>query len=231
MARKAKILLVEAASSSLSDLLTAVNYARSVSGVVAVSMSWGGSDFSGEGNYDSYFTTPSGHTGVTFLASSGDSGRRLDSGYFVQRRIGGRHHFECQQFREITQAKPVGATAAAASAHRSNRPTKKALSPKARPTAPIPTYLTTPIPIRALRFTIHTKLRRLGANGEARATPPRNGRLDRHRRSRTHARRRRRRWTATQTLPLLYLLAQQRFSRRYRRHKHRVSALFGRDRV
>ena len=74
IAQKAKILLVEAASSSLSDLLTAVNYARSVSGVVAVSMSWGGSDFSGESNYDSYFTTPSGHSGVTFLASSGDSG-------------------------------------------------------------------------------------------------------------------------------------------------------------
>jgi hypothetical protein len=74
IAQKAKILLVEASSSSLSDLLTAVNYARNVSGVVAVSMSWGGSDFSGESNYDSYFTTPSGHAGVTFLASSGDSG-------------------------------------------------------------------------------------------------------------------------------------------------------------
>jgi subtilase family serine protease len=70
----AKILLVEAKSSSDSDLMTAVNYARSASGVSVVSMSWGGSEFSGQTAYDSYFTTPSGHTGVTFIASSGDSG-------------------------------------------------------------------------------------------------------------------------------------------------------------
>jgi hypothetical protein len=37
---------------------------------VAVSMSWGGSEFSGESSYDSYFS----HPGVTFVASSGDSG-------------------------------------------------------------------------------------------------------------------------------------------------------------
>ena len=47
---------------------------RHASGVVAVSMSWGGGEFSGETSYDSYFTTPSGHGGVTFVASSGDSG-------------------------------------------------------------------------------------------------------------------------------------------------------------
>jgi hypothetical protein len=70
----AKILLVEANSASYSDLLTAVKYAASASGVVAVSMSWGGGEFSSESTYDSYFTTPSGHTGVTFVASSGDSG-------------------------------------------------------------------------------------------------------------------------------------------------------------
>jgi subtilase family serine protease len=70
----AKILLVEASSSSDSDLLTAVKYARSAGGVSVVSMSWGGSEFSGQTAYDSYFTTPSGHTGVTFIASSGDSG-------------------------------------------------------------------------------------------------------------------------------------------------------------
>ncbi len=44
----ANILLVEANSSSFSDLLTAVNTARNAAGVVAVSMSWGGSEFSGE---------------------------------------------------------------------------------------------------------------------------------------------------------------------------------------
>jgi hypothetical protein len=70
----ANILLVEASSSFYSDLLTAVQYAASQSGVVAVSMSWGGGEFSGETSFDSYFQTPSGHDGVTFVASSGDSG-------------------------------------------------------------------------------------------------------------------------------------------------------------
>jgi hypothetical protein len=70
----AKILLVEANSASFSDLLTAVKYAASQPGVVDVSMSWGGNEFSGETAYDSYFQTPSGHSGVTFIASSGDSG-------------------------------------------------------------------------------------------------------------------------------------------------------------
>ena len=37
-------------------------------------MSWGGGESSGETSSDSYFTTPAGHTGVTFLASSGDTG-------------------------------------------------------------------------------------------------------------------------------------------------------------
>ena len=70
----ANILLVEANSSSFSDLLTAVNTARNAAGVVAVSMSWGGSEFSGETSYDSDFTTPAGHAGVSFFVSSGDDG-------------------------------------------------------------------------------------------------------------------------------------------------------------
>jgi hypothetical protein len=70
----AKIVLVEASSSNLNDLLTAVNYARNLAGVSVVSMSWGAGEFSGESSYDSYFTTPAGHAGVTFVASSGDSG-------------------------------------------------------------------------------------------------------------------------------------------------------------
>ncbi len=37
-------------------------------------MSWGVSEFAGETNYDSYFTTPAGHAPVAFVASSGDSG-------------------------------------------------------------------------------------------------------------------------------------------------------------
>jgi subtilase family serine protease len=81
IAPQADIVLVEAKSASFADLLNAVNYARSLSGVVAVSMSWGGTEFSGEQGYDSYFTTPAGHLdtsgaagGVVFVASSGDTG-------------------------------------------------------------------------------------------------------------------------------------------------------------
>jgi len=67
----AKVLLVEAASSSFSDLLAAVDYARSRSDVVAISMSWGGSEFSLESTYDSHFTSA---YGATFFASAGDNG-------------------------------------------------------------------------------------------------------------------------------------------------------------
>jgi hypothetical protein len=70
----ATILLVEANSNSYVDLLRAVDYARTYPGVDAVSMSWGGSEFAGETSFDSHFTTPAGHSGVTFFASAGDSG-------------------------------------------------------------------------------------------------------------------------------------------------------------
>jgi subtilase family serine protease len=74
MAPGANILLVEANSSSEGDLFAAVQYAASQPGVSVVSMSWGGSEFSSESYYDSIFTTPAGHQGVAFIASSGDSG-------------------------------------------------------------------------------------------------------------------------------------------------------------
>src|SRR5207244_2794009 len=66
----ASILLVEANSASFADLLTAVDTAASYPGVSAVSMSWGGGEFSGESAYDPHFS----HPGVTFVASAGDSG-------------------------------------------------------------------------------------------------------------------------------------------------------------
>ncbi len=78
IAPKAKILLVEAASSSVTDLIHAVNYARAQPGVAVVSMSWGSSEWSGETAYDSTFTTPSGHTGVAFVASTGDDGAGVE---------------------------------------------------------------------------------------------------------------------------------------------------------
>jgi len=71
IAPNAKILLVEAKSASLTDLLAAVDYARSRSDVVAISMSWGASEFSSESAYDSYFTS---NYGAIFFASSGDNG-------------------------------------------------------------------------------------------------------------------------------------------------------------
>lgn len=82
MAPGADILLVEANSDSLNDLMDAVNYARNAAGVSVVSMSWGGSEFfgwngtefTGQTQYDPYFTTPAGHQGVTFIAAAGDSG-------------------------------------------------------------------------------------------------------------------------------------------------------------
>jgi len=81
IAPKAKILLVEAASDDTADLLDAIDYARNQTGVVAVSMSWGGTESPFETDYDSYLTTPSDHIGgsglpggVTFVTSSGDDG-------------------------------------------------------------------------------------------------------------------------------------------------------------
>ena len=60
----------------------------SLSGVVAVSMSWGSSEFYGQWNYDPILTTPAGHVGgsglpggITFVAASGDSGAWYGQSY------------------------------------------------------------------------------------------------------------------------------------------------------
>jgi subtilase family serine protease len=82
----AQIVLVEAKSNSFADLLQAVDVAtayvnahstiavkdtnNNTFGAGQVSMSWGGSEFSGEGANDLYFQ----HTGVVYFASSGDTG-------------------------------------------------------------------------------------------------------------------------------------------------------------
>ncbi len=71
IAPNAKILLVEAQTSSLGDLLDAISYAANRADVVAVSMSWGGSEFLGQSFFNSYFTS---NHGVVFFASSGDEG-------------------------------------------------------------------------------------------------------------------------------------------------------------
>ena len=69
VAPKAKIVLVEAKSSSFADLMKAVDVAVK-NGAGVVSMSFGGSEFSGQTSYDYHFNV----AGVTFVASSGDSG-------------------------------------------------------------------------------------------------------------------------------------------------------------
>ncbi len=71
----AQIILVEANSQSLSDLMASVTTGASQPGVSVVSMSWGFAEgqavfASDEATYDSVFTTP----GVTFVASTGDYG-------------------------------------------------------------------------------------------------------------------------------------------------------------
>ncbi|HEV3339865.1 MAG TPA: hypothetical protein VG125_05895, partial [Pirellulales bacterium] len=77
MAPGARIVLVEAKSDSLGDLMSAVKTAAGLPGVSVVSMSWGFAEgqsvlAADEAQYDSYLTTPAGHQGVTFVASTGD---------------------------------------------------------------------------------------------------------------------------------------------------------------
>jgi kumamolisin len=72
LAPKARVYLVEAASNSFNDLFVAVTKASQLvaaAGGGEVSMSWGGSEFSGETSFDSYLTTST----VVYFASSGDS--------------------------------------------------------------------------------------------------------------------------------------------------------------
>ncbi len=70
----ANILLEGAASQSPSDLAAAVSWVADQPGVSVVSMSWGIPEQEVGTQYDSAFMTPAGHTGVTFVASAGDSG-------------------------------------------------------------------------------------------------------------------------------------------------------------
>lgn len=71
MAPRAKLYLVEAASNSFYDLLTAETVAAAIvanDGGGVVSNSWGGSEFADEAGYDSFFSYP----GVVYFASTGD---------------------------------------------------------------------------------------------------------------------------------------------------------------
>jgi subtilase family serine protease len=69
LAPQANIMLVEAKSASITDLLAAEDYATQ-HGAVVVSNSWGGGETSNEATYDSHFQ----QNGVVYVASSGDTG-------------------------------------------------------------------------------------------------------------------------------------------------------------
>ena len=71
IAPSAKILLIEATTPSGANLLKAIDYVASRSDVVAVSMSWGGTEFPEETSLDSHFVSKSN---AVFFASSGDNG-------------------------------------------------------------------------------------------------------------------------------------------------------------
>jgi subtilase family serine protease len=74
MAPGARIVLGEARSDNLSDLVAEADTVADMPGVSVVSMSWSANEWSSEGSFDSNFTTPAGHQGVTYIASSGDAG-------------------------------------------------------------------------------------------------------------------------------------------------------------
>ncbi|HET7034945.1 MAG TPA: S8 family serine peptidase [Thermomicrobiaceae bacterium] len=64
-----RIVLVEASSNGFGNLMAAVDQAVK-QGAVAISNSYGGSEFSGETTYDSHFN----HPGIAITVSSGDAG-------------------------------------------------------------------------------------------------------------------------------------------------------------
>ena len=73
VAPKARILLVEAKTAAMPDMIAAVDYAANAvaqAGGGQVSLSWGGREFSIENSLDSHFSK----AGVVFVASSGDVG-------------------------------------------------------------------------------------------------------------------------------------------------------------
>ena len=70
----ASLVLVEAKSDGVYDLLNAIQAVKTLPSVSVVSMSWGGPEFYGQQTFDNVFTTPGGHRGITYLASTGDYG-------------------------------------------------------------------------------------------------------------------------------------------------------------
>jgi subtilase family serine protease len=97
------ILLVEASSNSFANLGTAVNYAASVPGVVAISNSYGGSDSAQTSQYN--------HPGIAITASTGDSGYGVESpaSYDSVVAVGGTHLTKASNARGWTETAWSGA--------------------------------------------------------------------------------------------------------------------------
>jgi subtilase family serine protease len=70
----ASLLLIETYTSSNPDIIDALNYARNQSNVSVVSMSFGQPESLSLTAFDSDFTTPANHIGMTFVAATGDDG-------------------------------------------------------------------------------------------------------------------------------------------------------------
>ena len=67
------ILLVQAKTASFTDLMTAVDTAARTPGVVAISNSYGNTEFSSQGSYESHYNNPVA-AGIAVTVSTGDSG-------------------------------------------------------------------------------------------------------------------------------------------------------------
>ena len=212
--------------------MTAVNYASQASGVVAVSMSWGGGEWSGETGYDSDFTTPSGHPGVTFLASSGDygappsypsaspnvvcRGRHValsDGPEQLQQRIRlERQRRGHQRLRAAAGLSEGRGHAVVHLSHQSRRLLRR------RPQHGLP----------RLRHVEQPGVGALGPVGRDQRCLPAVGGLDRHRRSRACAGRQELVGRTHANAPHALFSAGRRFPRHHHRHQHRLAPLLGR---
>jgi subtilase family serine protease len=74
IAPKANIVVIEAQTAGDSDLFAAENYAATLKTVSVVSTSYVRSETVSDPSDNSNFLTPAGHTGITFVAASGDAG-------------------------------------------------------------------------------------------------------------------------------------------------------------
>ena len=66
----AQITVVMATSNSYTDMYDAINWANNQPETQIISMSWGGDEFSGQSNYEKYFSRKN----ICYIASSGDNG-------------------------------------------------------------------------------------------------------------------------------------------------------------